>query len=81
MDAEGSGRGLILMYYSGICLKGLTKTKANFTMVGAPAEIRTEHLPYQVRSFTASANWLDFTASFGSLKLIYLWPKILLSDF
>jgi hypothetical protein len=23
---EGSGRGLILKYYSGICLEGLTKT-------------------------------------------------------
>jgi hypothetical protein len=26
MDLEGSGRGLILRYYPGVCLKGLRKT-------------------------------------------------------
>jgi hypothetical protein len=41
MDVDRRGHGLILMYYSGICLKGLRKSTTNFTIVGAPAEVRT----------------------------------------
>lgn len=32
MDEEGSGRGLILIHYSGIRLEGLRKATTNFTM-------------------------------------------------
>jgi hypothetical protein len=39
-----------MWYYSGICLEKLKKTDL---LIGAPAEIRTEHWPYKTYSISS----------------------------